>query len=74
MGIPELELKVLFGKNDGDITKSINPEDLKFFTTFPNVEILYQPRLHAKYYANEFASIITSMNLYDCYKKTEKSS
>lgn len=62
---PDVQLIILFGKNEGDISKSIYPDDLLFFSSFPNIEIRYESRLHAKYYANEFSSIITSMNLYD---------
>jgi hypothetical protein len=64
MGNPELEIIVVFGKNEDDLSKSLKPEDLKFFTEFPNIEIRYEKRLHAKYYANERSALITSMNLY----------
>lgn len=39
-------------------------DDFIFFKDFPNIEIRYERRLHAKYYANEKAAILTSMNLY----------
>jgi hypothetical protein len=39
--------------------------DFDFFKEFPNIEIRYEKRLHAKYFANDFDAIITSMNLYD---------
>lgn len=39
-------------------------DDFDFFKQFPNVEILYEKCLHAKYYCNESSSILTSMNLY----------
>jgi len=39
-------------------------EDFNFFKEFPNVQIRYEKRLHAKYYANESSAILTSMNLY----------
>jgi hypothetical protein len=61
---PEFEIIVVFGKNEDDLSKSLKPEDLKFFTEFPNIEIRYEKRLHAKYYANESSALITSMNLY----------
>jgi len=64
INLPELELTVVFGKNEDDLSKSLKAEDLKFFTEFPNIEIRYEKRLHAKYYANENAALITSMNLY----------
>lgn len=61
----ELEIIIVFGKNEQDITKSLTASDLDFFKQFPNIEIRYEKRLHAKFYANESSQIITSMNLYD---------
>jgi hypothetical protein len=60
-----LEIVVVFGKNSVDKTKSLSREDLDFLKTFPNIEIRYEERLHAKYYANENAAILTSMNLHE---------
>lgn len=40
-------------------------EDLDYFKSFPNVSIIFEPKLHAKSYVNEYEGIITSMNLYD---------
>jgi len=60
----DLEIIVVFGKNEDDISKSMKIDDLKFFTEFPNIEIRHEKRLHAKYYANESSALITSMNLY----------
>ncbi|MGO2102879.1 MAG: phospholipase D family protein [Psychroflexus halocasei] len=60
----ELKITVLFGKNEDDFSKSMKQEDFDFFKQLPNVEILYEKRLHAKYYANERKAILTSMNLY----------
>lgn len=65
INVPELKIIVVFGKNENDLKRSLNQEDLLFFTQLPNIKICYQPRLHAKYYANESAGLITSMNLYD---------
>lgn len=59
-----LEITIVFGKNEEDISRSMKEEDFNFFKEFPNIEIRYEKRLHAKYYANEFDSILTSMNLY----------
>jgi len=59
------ELFVLFGKNDHDYYKSIKKGSLEIFKQFPNVEIRYNDRLHAKFYQNEFEYIMTSLNLYD---------
>ncbi|MBK6265341.1 hypothetical protein JKA74_09845 [Marivirga sp. S37H4] len=59
------ELIVVFGKNENDLSKSISKEDLEFCTQFSSVEIRHEPRLHAKYYANDDRAILSSMNLYD---------
>lgn len=40
-------------------------KDFEFFKDFPNIEIKYNTRLHAKYYANESTALLSSMNLYD---------
>ena len=61
----ELKIVVVYGKNKSNKSKSLGKDDLEFFKTFPNIEIRYEERLHAKYYANENASILSSMNLYD---------
>lgn len=62
---PEVLLYVVFGKNENDKEKSLTKHDLDFFKSLPNVAILYNSRLHAKYYASEKAAILASMNLYD---------
>lgn len=61
----KLQITVVFGKNEDDYAKSMKEEDFNFFKQFPNIEIRYEKRLHAKYYANEKAAILTSMNLYN---------
>lgn len=61
---PRLEVTLVFGKNEGNLSKSLNEEDFRFFREFDNIEIRYEPRLHAKYYANEAEAILSSMNLY----------
>src|SRR6185312_1652260 len=61
----ELKIVIVFGKNEDDISKSMKQEDFNFFKQFPNIEIRYEKRLHAKYYANENLAILTSMNLYN---------
>lgn len=61
---PDVKIIVLFGKNEEDMSKSMKQEDFDFFKQFPNIEILFENRLHAKYYANESKAILTSMNLY----------
>jgi len=62
---PNLELIILFGKNEEDMSKSMKQEDFNFFKEFPNIEIRYEKRLHAKYYCNDLSAILTSMNLYN---------
>lgn len=61
---PKIEIKVVFGKNEDDLSKSMKKEDFDFFKEFPNIQIRYEKRLHAKYYASESSAILTSMNLY----------
>ncbi len=61
---PELEIIIVFGKNEDDLSKSMKLEDFNLFKEFPNIQIRYEKHLHAKYYANEFDAILTSMNLY----------
>jgi len=63
-GDREFQILLLFGKNDQDLGKSLNSGDLSFFQEFENIEIYYHPDLHAKYYANDFSSIVTSINLH----------
>lgn len=61
----QLKITVVFGKNEEDITKSLNQAEFDFLKEFPNIEIRYEPKLHAKYYANESMALLSSMNLYD---------
>ncbi len=61
---PKLEIIIVFGKNEDDISRSMKQEDFNFFKEFPNIQIRYEKRLHAKYYASESSAIMTSMNLY----------
>jgi PLD-like domain len=60
----KLRICIVFGKNEDDVSRSMGTADLDFFMSFPNVEIYYEKNLHAKYYANEFRGLITSMNLH----------
>lgn len=62
---PDLELVVVFGKNENQTHKSLNPADLDFFKQFHNVVIIYCANLHAKFYANESEGLLTSLNLLD---------
>lgn len=62
---PNIYLRILFGKNEDNLYRSMKSEDLDYFKSFPNVSIIFEPKLHAKSYVNESEGIITSMNLYD---------
>lgn len=61
----KLKIIIVFGKNEEDISRSMKEDDFNFFKDFPNIEIRYEKRLHAKYYSNESSAILTSMNLYN---------
>lgn len=61
----DFKLYVLFGKNEANIYKSIKSDSIDFLKQFPNVEIKYEERLHAKFYQNDFDFIVSSINLYD---------
>jgi hypothetical protein len=60
----KLKITVVFGKNEDNISKSFIKDDFEFLKNFPNIEIKYEPRLHAKYYANESMGLLSSMNLH----------
>lgn len=60
----QFNIIIIFGKNELDLSKSLSKDDMEFFKKFQNVEIFYNQHLHAKYYAHESASIITSLNLH----------
>ena len=60
-----LLITIVFGKNEEKKEQSFSKEDFEFLGSFPNVKIKYEPRLHAKYYANDAMSILSSMNLYE---------
>jgi hypothetical protein len=62
---PELELIIVYGKNEEDKRKSISEEDYDFFKSFSTVSIRYHKRLHAKMYANDVQCLTTSMNLHN---------
>lgn len=61
----DFDLKVLYGKNEDNCYKSIKKDSLDFLKQFPNIEIRFNSRLHAKFYQNDFDIIMTSLNLYD---------
>lgn len=62
---PDVAITVVFGKSQGEQRKNLSREDLEFLKQFPNIEIRYHERLHAKYYANDTVALLTSMNLHD---------
>ena len=62
---PKLEVNLVFGKNESNKSKSLSIEDFELFKQFANVKIYYEPRLHAKYYANQDTAVLSSMNLYE---------
>jgi len=62
---PKCRILICFGKSDGQYHKSFDTEALVFLKEMPNIKIVYDERLHAKFYANESRSLLTSMNLYD---------
>lgn len=62
--IKNFKITILYGKNEKKPEKSLIATDFIFFKGFPNLEIYYNPNLHAKYYANENESIISSLNLH----------
>ena len=61
---PDVQIIVIFGKNEEDPSKSLNKDDFEFLKSFPNVIIRYEKRLHAKYFANEKSGLVTSINLH----------
>ena len=65
-----LEIVIVFGKNEAEITKSLSNEDFLFLKEFPNVQICYEKNLHAKFYASEDFSLVTSMNLHQFSQNT----
>lgn len=60
-----LNICIVFGKNEGEVSKSLSKDDFEFLKRFPRISVLYEPRLHAKYYANESRGVVTSINLHD---------
>ena len=61
---PEVRVTLLFGKAHGDKTVTFHKDSIAFFKSLPNIEIAHRKNLHAKFYANEQSSVMTSMNLY----------
>lgn len=61
----KLHIIIVFGKNEGDVKRSLTKDDFDFFKKFLNISIVHIPNLHAKYYGNETQGVITSINLHD---------
>ena len=61
---PEIKVTLLYGKAHGDKTSTFHKDSIAFFKSLPNIEIAHRKNLHAKFYANETSSVMTSMNLY----------
>ena len=64
-GLHDFKLRVLFGKNEDNIYNSVKKDSFDFLKEFPNIEIRYNPLLHAKFYQSDTSFIMTSINLYD---------
>lgn len=62
---PKLEIVILFGKNEEDLSKSMKTEEVEYLKSFPNIIIAHDKDLHAKYYASEDSAMITSLNLHE---------
>jgi phosphatidylserine/phosphatidylglycerophosphate/cardiolipin synthase-like enzyme len=62
---PGIDIIVVFGKNETNVSKSISEDDIEFLKSLPTITIGYEKRLHAKFYASEDFSLITSMNLHE---------
>lgn len=61
----KLHIILVFGKNEGDVSRSMSKSDFDYFKKFLNISIVYVSNLHAKYYGNEKKGVVTSINLYD---------
>ena len=62
---PKIHLIIVFGKNEGEVSRSLSKNDFDYFNKFLYISIVYVPNLHAKYYGNESKGVITSINLHD---------
>lgn len=62
---PEVQVTIVYGKNETDKSKSLSKDDLEFLREFPNIRVCYEKNLHAKYYASENFSLLCSMNLHE---------
>jgi len=61
---PEVEVVIVFGKNENNTEKSLSLVDYSFLKTLPNIRISYVKDLHAKIYCSEDRLMLSSMNLH----------
>lgn len=61
----KLHIVLIFGKNEGEVSRSMSRADIDYFKNFLNISVVYVPNLHAKYYGNEKKGVVSSINLYD---------
>ena len=61
---PKVRVTLIFGKASGDKTTTFDKDSIAFLKTLPNIEIAHRQNLHAKFYANEYSSVLCSLNLY----------
>ena len=59
----KIKIIVLFGKFTNNTHYKLIDEDSEFLKSFPNIQIKYHSRLHAKFYANEKTALVTSLNM-----------
>jgi phosphatidylserine/phosphatidylglycerophosphate/cardiolipin synthase-like enzyme len=59
----KIRIVILYGKFTNSTHYKLIDEDFNFLKTFPNIQIKYHARLHAKFYANEKNALITSLNM-----------
>jgi hypothetical protein len=59
----KIRIIILFGKFSNNSHYKLLEEDYNFLKAFPNIQIKYHARLHAKFYANEKRALITSFNM-----------
>jgi hypothetical protein len=61
---PQVEVFILFRKGNS-LFDYITPPDVKFLKDMPNIEVRCLPNFGSRFYANENASVISSMDLDD---------
>jgi HKD family nuclease len=59
----KVKIIILFGKFTNNTHYKLLDDDFNFLKSFPNIEIRYHARLHAKFYANEKTALATSFNM-----------